>query len=207
MSRAASASAASMSSISTLATAGAAAFTRGRSPGEKAGSRPAPASCPFQTTANAPPQPARSSQRWISIERSVPVEGIAQAGGLIEMEGAQLLDECRYLRGQTRSRGRHLRRDDPVFLVEVRIFNPPVQTPPLQRVVHLAGAVRRDDDNGRFFRSNRAELGNRDLKIRQELEQVSFELFVRAIDFVDEEHRRARPRAVDCTQQPPAGQE
>src|SRR5439155_2181265 len=85
-------------------------------------------------------------------ERRGPVERLGQTRGLVEIERAQFLDERRHLRGETRSRAGHLRRDDAIFLAEVRVLNPPVQAPPLQRVVHLAGAVRRDDDNGRVLR-------------------------------------------------------
>ena len=35
-----------------------------------------------------------------------------------------------------------------------------------------------------------AEFGNRDLKVRQELEQEGFEFLVGAVDLVDQQHRR-----------------
>ena len=70
----------------------------------------------------------------------------------------------------------------------------------------VARAVRRDDDDRRLVRANRAELGNGDLKIREELQQVPFELFVGAIDLVDEQHGRTLARLLDGAQQRPLDQ-
>ena len=56
----------------------------------------------------------------------------------------------------------------------------------------LAGAVRRDDDDGRLIGLIGAYLGNRDLEVRQHLEQVALELLVGAVELVDQEDRRAR---------------
>ena len=55
--------------------------------------------------------------------------------------------------------------------------------------------------------ANGAELGNRDLELREQLEQVPFELFVGAIDLVDQQHRRPRARRVDRLQQRTLDQE
>ncbi len=49
--------------------------------------------------------------------------------------------------------------------------------------------------------------GNRDLELRQQLEQVALELLVGAIDLVDQQDRRPRPRRVDRLQQRPLDQE
>ena len=51
--------------------------------------------------------------------------------------------------------------------------------------------------------ADRAELGNRDLELREQLEQVALELLVGAVDLVDQQHRRPRPRRVDGLQQRP----
>ena len=49
--------------------------------------------------------------------------------------------------------------------------------------------------------------GMRDLEFRQELEQVALELFVRAIDLVDQQHGRTRASRVDRLEQRPLDQE
>ena len=91
--------------------------------------------------------------------------------------------------------------------VEVGIVDPAVEAAPLQRVVDLARAVRGDDDDRRLGGADGAELGNRDLKVGEQLEQVALELLVGAIDLVDEQHRRPLARLLDRAQQRPLDQE
>ena len=76
---------------------------------------------------------------------------------------------------------------------------------PLERVVELAGPVRGQHDRGHATRANRPELGNRDLEVREDLEQERLELLVRAVDLVDQEHDRLV--RVDRLEQRPADQE
>ena len=73
--------------------------------------------------------------------------------------------------------------------------------------MHLPRPVGREDDKRRFGGAHRPELGNRDLELREQLEQVSFELLVSAIDLVDQQDRGTRPRGVDRLQQRPLDQE
>ena len=65
-----------------------------------------------------------------------------------------------------------------------------IEAAALDRVVDLARAVRRDDDDRRRGRLDRPELGNRDLVLGQHLEQVRLERLVGAVELVDEQHRR-----------------
>ena len=81
-----------------------------------------------------------------------------------------------------------------------------VETAALDRVVDLARAVRRDDDDGRGLRDDRAEFGNRHLEIGQHLEQVGFERLVRAVEFVDQQHRGDAVVRIDRLQQRPLQQ-
>ncbi len=53
----------------------------------------------------------------------------------------------------------------------------------------LARPVRGQDDPRRQGGLDRADLGDRDLEVRQDLEQVRLELLVGAVDLVDEQHR------------------
>ena len=72
----------------------------------------------------------------------------------------------------------------------------------LERVVELAGPVRREDHGGPPPRGDRAELGDRDLEVREHLEQEGLELLVGAVDLVDQEHDRLVP--VDRLEERPA---
>jgi hypothetical protein len=73
--------------------------------------------------------------------------------------------------------------------------------------VHLAGAVGREDDERRHGGANRAELWNRDLKFREQFQEVSLELLVGAVDLVDQQDGRTRSRRVNRLQQRPLDQE
>ena len=66
-----------------------------------------------------------------------------------------------------------------------------VEAAALQRVVDLACAVAGDDHDRRLVGLDRAKLGNGDLEVGQHLQQVGLERLVRAIELVDQEHRRA----------------
>ena len=73
--------------------------------------------------------------------------------------------------------------------IERRVVNPVVEAATLQRVMHLAGAVRGQDNDGRLGGGNRAKFRNGDLKIRQRLHQEGLKWFIRAVDFVDQKDR------------------
>ena len=84
----------------------------------------------------------------------------------------------------------HLRRTISSSRSRVRIVDPVVEAAPLDRVVDLARAVRRDHDDRRLAARIGAELGNRHLVVGQHLEQVRLERLVGAIELVDQQHRR-----------------
>ena len=54
---------------------------------------------------------------------------------------------------------------------------------------------------------DRADLGDRDLEVGQDLEQVRLELLVGAVDLVDEQHRRDAVGRLERLEQRPADQE
>ncbi len=60
----------------------------------------------------------------------------------------------------------------------------------LERVVQLARAVRRQDHSRLAPSADRSELGDRDLEVREHLEQERLELLVGTIDLVDQQHDR-----------------
>ena len=86
----------------------------------------------------------------------------------MELGAAQFLHEGGHLLREPPRRLRQTRRDDPILFFEIRIFDPEVQAPPLQCVVHFARAVRGEDDNRRLGCRDRSEFGNRDLVVGEE---------------------------------------
>ena len=85
--------------------------------------------------------------------------------------------------------------------LDVREVDPVVEAAALERVVQLAGAVRRDDDGRRNLGRDRPQLGNRDGEVGEHLEQERLELVVGAVELVDEEHG-VRARADRLEQRP-----
>ena len=72
------------------------------------------------------------------------------------------------------------------------IVDPVVEAAALQRVVDFPSPVRGDDHDRRLFGLDRADLGDRDLEVRQHLEQIGLERLVGAIELVDQQNRRPR---------------
>ena len=70
--------------------------------------------------------------------------------------------------------------------------DPVEEAAPLERVVQLARAVRGQDHGRAAARADRADLRDRDLEVREHLEQERFELVVGAVDLVDQQHDRLR---------------
>src|ERR671936_1430692 len=83
--------------------------------------------------------------------------------------------------------------------------DPVEKTAPLERVVKLARAVRRQDDRRPSPRAHRADLRNGDLEIRKDFEQKRLELVVGAVDLVDQQDHLLR--ALDRLEQRPPDQE
>ena len=65
-----------------------------------------------------------------------------------------------------------------------------VEAAAAQRVGEFAGGVRGQDHARDRERADDAEFGNRDLEVRQQLEQERLEFLVGAVDLVDQQHRR-----------------
>ena len=82
-----------------------------------------------------------------------------------------------------------------------------IEAAALERVVDLAGAVRGDDHDRRLLGLHRAELGDRDLEVRQHLEQERLERLVGAVELVDQQHRRAGGVGLERLEERPLDQE
>ena len=104
-------------------------------------------------------------------------------------------------------RRRDPREDDLVFLLGRRIVDPVVQAAPLQCVVDLARPVGCEDHARRPLGLDRADLGDRDLEVGQDLEQVRLELLVRAVDLVDQQDRRDTVIGLERLEERPADEE
>src|SRR5262249_56148856 len=76
--------------------------------------------------------------------------------------------------------------DDFVLLLKARIFDPMIKTAALERVVNLARPVGRKENIGAVLCADRADFGNRDLKVGKHLQEKRFELHVSAGDLVDQ---------------------
>jgi hypothetical protein len=85
------------------------------------------------------------------------------------------------------------------------MVDPVVEAPALQRVVQLAGTVRRDHDGGRRCRDDLSDLRDRHRELREDLQQERLELVVGPVELVDQQHRLV-PGA-DRGQQRPLDQE
>jgi hypothetical protein len=102
---------------------------------------------------------------------------------------------------------RHAEADDLDLTLEGRVLDPVVQAAALQRVVHVAGAVGREDHDRGCLRGEHDRAPDRHLVVRQHLEQVRLELVVGAVDLVDQQDRRRRVVVVDRAQQRPLEEE
>ena len=65
-----------------------------------------------------------------------------------------------------------------------------IEAAPAHRIVHLARAVRGEDGDRRSGSLDRAKLRNGDLIVRQQLEEEGLERLIRAVELVDQQHRR-----------------
>src|SRR6185312_14776634 len=145
----------------------------------------------------------RAAQR---DERLGPRDRLPHARELVELDAAQAGDRVADPLGDLLGHTRHPRADDVRLARARRVVDPVVQAAALQRVVELAGAVRGEDDERTLLGADRlAELGDRHLEVRQELEQERLELVVGAVDLVDEQDDRAV--VLDRLEQRPAQQE
>jgi hypothetical protein len=96
---------------------------------------------------------------------------------------------------------------DLAFTRGRRVVDPVIQAAALHGVVDLARAVRRHDHDRRFWRLDGAQLGDGDLEVGQDFEQVRLERFVGAIEFVDQQHRRLPGFTLQGLQQSAADEE
>src|SRR5687768_3998882 len=152
-------------------------------------------------------------RRWVQSlpiqrnERPDPVQRLRDSRNLVQLKTAQILNDRRHLLGEARGCFWHALPYDGELFLERRVFNPLIQAAALQRVVHFTRAVGCEDDERWRGGANRAELRDGDLEFGKQFKKIALELFVGAVDFVDEEHRRTRARRIDRLQQRPFDEE
>ena len=148
----------------------------------------------------------RFSQRG---ERTGPIDGLRHARSFVQAHIPYRLHRGGDLTRQPFSHLGNLEAHDCHFALELGMLDPVVQAPPLERIVHVPGAVGCEDDDRWICGPKRPELGHRDRVVRQDLEQEGLELVVGPVDLVDDQYRRheAVRRVGDGAQQRPADQE
>src|SRR5438445_3179282 len=119
-----------------------------------------------------------------------PVDRLGDPRQLEQIALSQPLHESDHFPGQRLARFRRLAVQNLELARRVREVHPVVEAAPLHRVVDLARAVGGDDHDRRLGGAQRADLGNRDLPVRQHLEQVGLEGLVGPVELVDEQDRR-----------------
>ena len=140
-------------------------------------------------------------------QRLRPVDRLGDARRLGQVEPAQLLHEGGGLGGQALRHAGHAGAHDLDLALERGVPDPVVEAAALESVVQLAGAVRGEDHQRPPLGPDRPDLGDRDLEVREQLQQEGLELVVGAVDLVDQQHRRLRVVVVDRVQQRPALEE
>src|SRR6266700_1100681 len=146
----------------------------------------------------------RGAERF---ERGRPVDGLRDAGGLGEVRRAQPLHERHHVRGEGRGQLRPAAFENRELALRRRVVDPVIQAAALERVVHLARAVARDDDVRRPLGFDRPDLGDGDREVGEHFEQVRLELLVRAVDLVDQQDGRLGTRVLERPEQRATDQE
>ena len=138
-------------------------------------------------------------------QRPRPGDRLPHAGQLVELLLAQPGDRRAHAVGDRLRHAGQAGADDLRLALARRVVDPVVQAAALERVVQLARAVRREHDQRALPCRDRAELGDRDREVGEELEQERLELVVGAVDLVDQQHRRTV--VLERLQQRPPDQE
>ena len=127
--------------------------------------------------------PSSSSARAQSIDSAID-------GGFLRSSVAHHAD---HLDQPARDRLAQLGRvqaHDLELVLELGVVEPQVQAAALERLGQLARVVRGQQHDRVRARLHAAELGDRDLEVREHLEQHRLELLVGLVDLVDQQHDR-----------------
>ncbi len=117
-----------------------------------------------------------------------PVDGLGDARRLAQLQLAQAAHDVDEALGQRLGEAGVLGADDLQLAAGVGVVEEQVQAAPLQRRGQVAGVVGGEDDVGQVLRRDRADLGDGDLELREQLEQDRLQRLVGAVDLVDQQH-------------------
>src|SRR3989440_3165508 len=115
-------------------------------------------------------------------QRACPVDRLGDRRGLLQVE---LSDHPDHLHKAARDRLLELRgvqAHDLKLVLQRGVVEPQVQAAPLQRLRQLARVVRGQEHDRVRLRAHRTELGDRDLKVRENLKQHGLELLIGLVD-------------------------
>src|SRR5680860_796380 len=129
-----------------------------------------------------------------------PVDRLGKTRGLVDVECADVPDERGGGLDQGCVRGRDAPTEDLHDAFGRRELQPVVEAAPSERIVQVTASVRREDDDRRLLRGERAQLGDGHRRLTEELQEQSFELVVGTVDLVDQQHRRFRTVVPNTTQ-------
>src|SRR3984957_14979919 len=119
-----------------------------------------------------------------------PIERFRDAWNLLQLFLAQHSDHARDLKGKIRVEAGLAVEQDRRLAIDVRKIEIVIKAAAAQSVRQFARGVGGQHDPRDRKRRNRAEFGNRDLKVRQKFEQERLEFLIRTVDFVDQQHWR-----------------
>jgi hypothetical protein len=117
-----------------------------------------------------------------------PVEGLGHARRLLQVEHADRADDAAHLVGEVLGDAGDLGEDDLLLALHRRVVDVEVEAAPLERLGELTGVVRREEHERDLLGLDRAELGDRDLVVGEDLEQQRLGLDLDAVDLVDQQH-------------------
>src|ERR671916_283332 len=104
-----------------------------------------------------------------SHERLRPVDGLGDAGGFVEVHRAEPLDGGGDLSGEGVLGLRHPEAHDLHLPLEARVLYIEVEAAALEGIVHLARAVGGEDRDRRAISLDRAEFGDGNREVREDL--------------------------------------
>src|SRR5439155_14890215 len=119
-----------------------------------------------------------------------PCQRLADAGKLVAVAVAQPRHGFAHSPRSVLGDARQPRAHDLDLALDRRVLDPVVQAAALERVVQLADAVGRQDDERSPRGDHRPELRDRHLEVREQLKQERLELVIGAVDLVDEQDHR-----------------
>src|SRR3954447_6138074 len=119
-----------------------------------------------------------------------PVDRLRDRGRLLEVERAHHVHDLHELAGDLLVELGRVQAHDLELALHVRVVEPEIETAALQRLRELTRVVRGQEHEWMGPRLHHAQLGYRDLEVRQDLEQHRLELLVGLVDLVDQQHHR-----------------